>query len=135
MLSFDPHQRTTCHPAHRAISALVFASLDAVRRRPTVFAIEMTFAGDAARSTIGARPVAPGYPRVLAYDGTSLVRARNKSAWSVLLDVLSAHEIQFSPVKIAAFAAAPFEQQRVYLLPGALVLTAPDAPEFIECPV
>ncbi|MFO0560881.1 MAG: PIG-L family deacetylase [Polyangiales bacterium] len=134
ILTFDPRHGTTCHPAHRAISALVFAALDSVRRRPTVLVIESTFAESAAGPTIGVVPVVATDPRVLAYDATSLVRARSKSAWSVLLDVLAAHESQFPPVKIAAFAAAPPAQQRVYLLPGALVLTAPDAPEFNLCP-
>jgi hypothetical protein len=72
--------------------------------------------------------------RLLAFDAATLVRAASKSAWGVLLDVLAAHESQFPPVKLVAFAAAPPAQQRVYLLPGARVLTAPDAPEFNVCP-
>lgn len=133
IVTFDPRHGTTCHPAHRAISALVFNVLDSVARRPTVLAIESTFAEDAVARRIGVVPVAPSDTRLMAFDGTSVVRAANKSAWAVMLDVLSAHESQFPPVKVSAFAAAPAAQQRVYWLPGALILTAPNAPEYNVC--
>jgi LmbE family N-acetylglucosaminyl deacetylase len=104
--TFDPHHGSTCHPAHRALGALVVEAAGGI---PVRF-VETT---NQFQSAVAA-------PAIV--DATE--------TWSYLMRDAEIHASQFSPAQVESFAGLPDPQRRVYLLDAA---SAPDATYTLGC--
>lgn len=120
ILTFDPRNGVTCHPAHRIAAALAIEATKHVTfSPPTVHLVasrmEASF-NDATPGTIGFVPYAPQDPLVYRYDARRALVSRTGSAWDWLIKTLQAHPSQQPPEVVAAFSNAPAEQQKMFLL-------------------
>ena len=98
--TFDPGHGSTCHPAHRAVGALV---LEAASRTSTHVAMVETgveFFGDA----ITFRSIATN---AAALDATA--------TWDYLVRDVAIHASQFTPGQVESLRRTPAEQRRVWL--------------------
>ena len=94
--TFDPHHGSTCHPAHRALGALVIEAIARVAPAPTLFLVETT-------STFGSAVANP-----IVIDASA--------HWSYFVRDAQLHASQFPPEQIETFANLPYEHRRVYLI-------------------
>lgn len=104
--TFDPRHGSTCHPAHRALGALV---MEAAGRVPVVF-VETT---NQFQSAV-AKPA--------VFDATA--------TWSYFVRDAEIHASQFPSAQVESFVILPAAQQRVYLLDAA---SAPLATYTLRC--
>lgn len=91
--TFDPHHGSTCHPAHRALGALV---LEAVPPNVPLYFVETT---NQFQSAV-AGPI--------TIDATS--------SWSYFISDAQIHASQFPPAQVETFAALSAAQRRVWLI-------------------
>ena len=91
--TFDPHHGSTCHPAHRALGALV---LEAAPPNIPIYLVETT---DQFRSAV-AEPI--------VVDATS--------TWFYFVRDAQIHASQFPPEQVDMFASLAAEQRRVWLI-------------------
>lgn len=96
--TFDPRHGSTCHPAHRAVGALVIEAAARVTPAPTLFLVETT-------STFESAVANP-----IVIDASA--------HWSYLVRDAQLHASQFPSERIDAFANLPAEQRRIYLIPA-----------------
>jgi len=94
--TFDPRHGSTCHPAHRALGALVIEALARMESPPPLFLVETTPA-------FGSAVAEP-----MIIDATA--------HWSYLIRDAQIHASQFSATQVEALANVPPEQRRVYLI-------------------
>ena len=104
--TFDPHHGSTCHPAHRALGALV---VEAAGRVPVQF-VETTNQFESAVTA----------PAIVDATGT----------WSYFVRDAEIHASQFPPAQVETFANLPAARRRVYLLDAA---SAPRATYTLGC--
>ena len=91
--TFDPHHGSTCHPAHRALGALV---LEAAPPNMPIRLVETT----SAFTSAVADPIAVDAP----------------ATWSYFVRDAEIHASQFTPSQVQTFATIPAEQRRVWLI-------------------
>lgn len=133
LVTFDPRHGTSCHPDHRAASALaVLASKKMGTAAPTVWLAEVTMDIAPGETSIGYVQSVPTDAKVQAYDATRFLPTFGDTAWAFLLSNLRAHKSQFVDSRIAGFAAAPAAEQKVFVLPLTDVVD-PD-PRYVLCP-
>ncbi|HEX9160818.1 MAG TPA: PIG-L family deacetylase [Thermoanaerobaculia bacterium] len=113
IVTFDPNHGSTCHPAHRAIGAMV---IEAARRlggvAPAVFVVETR-----------AIPAGSGFEFENAMKQSIAVDAR--ATWHYLVDDATIHASQFTPDNVAALASTP-EGQRVVFIASATAIMGAD---------
>jgi LmbE family N-acetylglucosaminyl deacetylase len=122
VFAFDDRHGSTCHPAHRASAGFAGMLLAAgVVTAAQIYLAESRFDIRPDLSSIGYVSAIATNERA-QYNGDILLATARKTAWEVMIDGLRAHESQFDARKIAAFAAAPTAQRRVFFasLPEAL---------------
>lgn len=110
--SFDPNHGTTCHPAHRALGALVMEAAAQSGVRVMFLETRAEVAGDGftfSPAITGATPI----------DETL--------GWSWLLRDAAVHASQFSPARVAALQETPEPQRRIWLstVPSQVDLCSP----------
>ena len=111
LYTFDPRHGSTCHPAHRALAALVIEALGRLAAPPPVYLLETTSA------------FASAVAEPMAIDVSA--------QWSYLVGDAEIHASQFSPAQLEMLANVPAGQRRVYLLDAAV---APRATYTFACP-
>jgi LmbE family N-acetylglucosaminyl deacetylase len=97
--TFDPRHGTTCHPAHRAVAALVIEALGRTNFNVPLYLVETTPQFESAVTT------------PIVVDATA--------TWSYFVRDAQAHASQFPPERVDSFAALPAEKRRVYLIDAA----------------
>jgi LmbE family N-acetylglucosaminyl deacetylase len=101
--TFDPNHGSTCHPAHRAVGALVIEAVARLESTlPRVLLVETTV--DFLPNDFVFHSAAPD---AIAIDATQ--------AWRYLVDDISTHASQFTSEQIEALRHTPAEQRRVFL--------------------
>ena len=114
---FDPRHGTTCHADHRAAAGLVTMALKQMgAAAPVAWLAEVKFLIGPNESTIGYGLAVPDDTRPVSYDATRSTAGAPGGTWDYLLANLKAHRSQFASSRVAAFAMAPSEQRRVFLL-------------------
>ncbi len=94
--TFDPRHGSTCHPAHRAVGALVIEAMALPTSPPPLFLVETT-------RTFGSAVAVP-----IVIDASV--------HWSYLVRDAQLHASQFPAAEVEALANVPPEQRRVYLI-------------------
>lgn len=118
VLTLDPRHGSTCHPAHRAVGALVAEAAASLGWADRVAFL----AGHAVQSGegVGFEPVVADDPTVTSWDATRVLAATGAEAWDVLLAVMAGYASQFTDAQRAALAAAPDALRAIPLAPQAL---------------
>ncbi|MEK6373658.1 MAG: PIG-L family deacetylase [Acidobacteriota bacterium] len=94
--TFDPRHGSTCHPAHRALGALVIEAVARVTPAPPLFLVETT-------STFSSAVAEP-----IVIDASA--------HWSYFVRDAQIHASQFPSEQIETFANLPAERRRIYLI-------------------
>jgi LmbE family N-acetylglucosaminyl deacetylase len=117
VFTFDPRHGSTCHAEHRATAQIVILALNQMgAAAPQVWMAEVQFLVGPNEATIGYGPAVPADTRPVAYDATRSTAGAIGGTWEYLISDLGAHRSQFSQARVTAFASAPQEQRRVFLL-------------------
>ncbi len=116
VITFDPRHGTSCHPDHRAASALAVLALRKLVPSPRALLAEVRFDIDTTKATIGHVPAVPTDPAMRTYDATRWLPRFGDTGWAFLIAGLRKHPSQFDAPELAAFAAAPATERRVFLL-------------------
>lgn len=124
VVTFDPRHGTSCHPDHRAASALALLAIRKLTTAPRTWLAEVRFDIDTAKATIGHIAAVPTDPALRTYDATRLLPRFGDTAWAFLLAGLRKHASQFDAPEIAGFAAAPIAERRVFVVDLADVVDA-----------
>lgn len=95
--TFDPNHGSSCHPAHRAIGALVIEASARVNPSPRIMFVETIIQGGFVFSS--ATPDASWKP----------------GGWEYLIRDALIHASQFTPEQVEALRRTPAEQQGVWL--------------------
>lgn len=118
LVTFDPRHGTSCHPDHRAASALAILAVKKLgASAPVTWLAEVSLDIAPGETSIGYLQTVAGDARVVRYDATRKLATFGDSAWGFLLANLKAHESQFVPSRIAAFGAAPIAERSVFVVP------------------
>lgn len=132
VITFDPRHGTTCHADHRAAAALALLALKKMgASAPTAWLTEVRFDIASGEPSIGYVQAVPTDTKVVAYDATRLLPSFRDTAWAFLAANLNAHKSQFTDAALAAFAAAPTAQRRVFVLP--LADAVDSDPRYVLC--
>lgn len=124
VITFDPRHGTSCHPDHRATSALAVLAIRKLAVPPRTWLAEVRFDIDTAKATIGYVPAVAADPAMRTYDATRWLGGFGATGWGFLLENLRKHPSQFDAPELAAFSAAPAAERRVFLLDLADVVDA-----------
>jgi LmbE family N-acetylglucosaminyl deacetylase len=101
--TFDPRHGSTCHPAHRALGALVIEALARLSSPPALFLVETVAGFEGNVPTFGSAVAEP-----IVIDAST--------HWSYLVRDAQIHSSQFPAAQIEALANVPPEQRRIYLI-------------------
>lgn len=116
VVTFDPRHGTSCHPDHRAASAFAVLAIRKLPVAPRTLLAEVRFDIDTAKATIGYVPAVPTDPAMRTYDASRWLPRLGDTSWGFLIAGLRKHASQFDASELAAFAAAPATERRVFLL-------------------
>jgi LmbE family N-acetylglucosaminyl deacetylase len=121
IVTFDPAHGSTCHPAHRALGALVLDACAGGSRCPPLYLVETsaTFAG----SEVRIEPAIESLNDALLFDVSA--------DWHYITEDMALHASQFTPAQIASVSQTPSPGMLLPLLPAA---AAPAAHYTRTCP-
>jgi LmbE family N-acetylglucosaminyl deacetylase len=105
VITLDPHHGSTCHPAHRALGAIVSEAVSGTNARLYFVETAAIFSGSDIFFTPATEPAG------------EIVNATD--SWHWLISVVQIHASQFTPGQVDALTRVPDEQRRVWLLPAA----------------
>lgn len=121
LLTFDPRNGGTCHPAHRTAAALALRAASASMKASETFVTAsrnaLVMGPDGRITSFGFVPYVIGDTRVRVVDATKPLPNRAGTGWDWLEKVLAAHPSQFVDVLDVVHAASP-EQRVIHLLRG-----------------
>jgi len=121
LVTFDPRNGVTCHPAHRVAAALAVQASTGVTFLPPsaihmVASRQVISLSGGTPYTAGFVPYVPDDPQVYTYDATRTLSRRPGTAWDWLLKTVQAYPSQQSQVVVDAYTRAPFDQRKLFLL-------------------
>ncbi len=121
LVTFDPRNGGTCHPAHRTAAALALRAASASMKASETFVTAsrnaLVMGTDGRITSFGFVPYVVGDTRVRVVDATKSLPNRTGTGWDWLEKAMAAHPSQFVDVLDVVHAALP-EQRVIHLLRG-----------------